>query len=338
MKMKTGVLLVNLGTPDSYSRKDVKVYLTEFLNDPRVIDIPYILRKILVNGIIVPFRSGKSAKVYKTIWTDRGSPLMFHSKDLTAMLSESMGDDYEVVLAMRYRNPSIQTGLDLLRKKQVRRIIVMPLFPQYASATTGSVHDKVMEIVRKWQIIPEMTFINSYCDHHLFIDAWMARASEYDVRDYDHVIFSFHGLPERQIRKGDDTGTCLVGGTCCDVSHGGNQSCYRAQGFRTARAIAARLGLAPDAFTVCFQSRLGRDPWVKPYTEDVIKKLASEGKKRVLAFSPAFVSDCLETIEEIAGEYDEKFRHFGGEKLQLVESLNSHPAWIHALKEMIQAV
>lgn len=332
---KQGILLVNLGTPKSPKPSHVYRYLQEFLLDGRVIDFPAIPRNLLVRGIIVPFRHRKSAAMYRKVWTDRGSPLLYHGEDVADKLQKRLGDDYKVVLAMRYQEPSIKRGLEALRDAKVERITVMPLFPQYASATTGSVHDKVMEILRTWQAIPDVQFINSYFDHPSFIKAFAKRGAQYNWQDYDHVIFSFHGLPERQIHKGDDHNVCRLG-DCCQQITPGNQFCYRAQCFGTANAIAAELGIPQDRYTVAFQSRLGRAEWIKPYSEPLVEELAQKGAKKLLMFSPAFVADCLETIFEIGEEYLEVFQENGGEHLQLVESLNSSDTWIDAMLDILR--
>ncbi|MCS6820549.1 MAG: ferrochelatase [Microscillaceae bacterium] len=344
---RIGVLLVNLGTPDSYRTSDVRKYLREFLMDKRVIDIPFIPRWLLVNLIIAPFRAPKSAKVYKKVWTKHGSPLKYYGYRIKEMLQGSLGNNFIVELAMRYQSPSIKEALQTLRKKQIHKIIVIPLFPQYASATTGSVHQKVMDIVRKWQIIPEISFVQSFFDHPQFIEAFANVAQKYlqERPPYDHFIFSYHGLPERQIRKGDDTKTCLVEAqknpekrneaNCCATIHNGNRTCYRAQCFATTRLLAKRLGIAETDYTVAFQSRLGNDPWIRPYTDEIIKQLVKQGKKRILAFSPSFVADCLETTIEIGEEYKEVFEKHGGEHWQLVESLNDNALWIETLKSLV---
>jgi protoporphyrin/coproporphyrin ferrochelatase len=332
---KIGVLLVNLGTPDTPSTPDVRKYLREFLLDPRVIDINPVGRYALVNGIIAPFRAPKSAKVYQQLWTDRGSPLMYHGRDLQAKLQAALGDDYHVAFGMRYQSPSIKSALDELREKSVSRIIVVPLFPQYASATTGSVQDKVMEIVKEWWIIPSINFISTYCDDPGFINAFAELGKKYMAEDdYDHVVFSYHGVPERQILKGSDHGYCKLG-ACCNSYNKRNRYCYRAACFQTSRLLAAELGLNEDQYTVAFQSRLGKDPWLQPYTDEVLKTMPAKGIKKVLAFSPAFVADCLETTIEVGEEFREEFEHAGGEKWVLVESLNSSDTWVEALKNMV---
>ncbi len=332
---KTGVLLVNLGTPDSPGTKDVRKYLREFLMDKRVIDIPFISRWMLVNLIIAPFRAPKSAKIYQQLWEERGSPLMFYGEDVKNLLQETLGDQHVVALAMRYQSPSIESALNALMSQQVSEIIIIPLFPQYASATTGSVIDKVMEITREWQVIPSLKFINNFLTNDLFIEAFATLGKKYlDQSEYDHVIFSYHGIPERQIKKGSVDNYCRLG-ACCNTYHKKNQFCYRAQCFHTSRLLAQKLGLVESQYTVAFQSRLGKDPWIQPYTDDIIQKLPKEGKKRVLAFSPAFIADCLETTIEVGDEFKEVFLEEGGEHWQLVESLNDHPIWVECLKSLV---
>ena len=333
---KQGILLVNLGTPDSTSVPDVRKYLREFLSDKRVIDIPAVPRWMLVNLIIAPFRAPKSAAEYRKLFTERGSPLKYYTDDITKLLQKSLGEDYVVEFAMRYQSPSIESGLETLRKKKVRKIHVLPLFPQYASATTGSVIDKVMEITKEWQVIPEIVFTSQFLEEELFIDTFVKKGSEWiDQHDYDHYVFSYHGLPERQIKKASVNNYCKLG-NCCQSFNDNNRFCYRAQCFHTTRLIAEKLKISPENYTVCFQSRLGNDPWVKPYTEEVLKQLAQEGKKKVLAFSPAFVSDCLETTIEVGETYHEQFIELGGERWDLVESLNDDPMWVECLAGIVR--
>jgi ferrochelatase len=332
---QTGVLLVNLGTPDTPQTPDVRKYLREFLMDRRVIDIPAVSRFFLINGVIAPFRAPKSAKVYKELWTDRGSPLLFHSEDVTKLLQEELGKQYTVRLGMRYQSPSLESAIADLQQKVVDKIIVIPLFPQYASASTGSVAEKVMDIVKKWEVIPSISFVNRFCDDPLFIETIATLGRQYMEREeFDFFIFSYHGLPERQILKASVDNYCRLG-DCCSVYTRKNRYCYRAQCFHTSRLVAAELGIPPEKYVVSFQSRLGKNPWIKPYTDELIKELPAQGIKRVLAFSPAFVADCLETIIEVGEEFREIFEEAGGERWQLVESLNSHPLWVKALKEMV---
>ena len=331
---KKGVLLVNLGTPDSTKVSDVRKYLREFLSDKRVIDIPAVPRWLLVNGIIAPFRAPKSAAEYRKLFDERGSPLKYYTEDITHLLQEQLGDEYVVKYAMRYQSPSLSSVLDEM-KEEVASIQVVPLFPQYASATTGSVIDKVMELTKNWQVIPDIQFVSQFFEKKLFIETIVDQGRKLMEKSaYDHFVFSYHGLPERQIRKASYGNYCQLG-SCCDKLTEKNRFCYRAQCFATTRLVAKQLGIDEENYTVCFQSRLGKDPWVKPYTEDVLKELAHQGKTRVLAFSPAFVSDCLETTIEVGQEYREEFIEAGGEQWDLVPSLNAEAKWVECLKEMV---
>ena len=332
-KLKTGILLVNLGTPDSPSTGDVRKYLREFLSDPRVIDINPIGRFLLVNLIIAPFRSPKSAKLYKCIWTEKGSPIMEYTKQQKAGVAQLLGPDYHVEYAMRYQSPSLEEVLERFKKPVYKKIKVIPLFPQYASATTGSVHEKIMAIISKWQVVPEIEFISSFCNDAGMVNCFAENGRALNPDTYDHIVFSFHGLPQRQIRKSDCFNHCLKP-NCCDMLTEKNAFCYSAQCFETARKIASVLQLPKERYTVSFQSRLGRDPWVMPYSDQIIKDRAKRGDKRLLFFAPAFVSDCLETIHEIGVEYEELFKEHGGEHLHLVPSLNDSPEWIKVLADM----
>jgi ferrochelatase len=336
MKNKTGVLLINLGTPDSPSVGDVRSYLSQFLNDPRVIDIPWLLRKILVNLIIVPFRAPKSAKIYKQLWTKEGSPLLLYSQKVTALLQAELANDFDVHLAMRYKNPSIPNILETMRKKNYERIIVLPMFPQYASASTGSAFDEVFRVMRTWWVIPEVKFISQYYDHPLFIDAFVERGKKYNLNDYDHILFSYHGLPERHVDKVYNEGLC-ADHDCENEITEDNTYCYKATCYATTRFLVERLQIPNGKYTVCFQSRLDKK-WLKPFSDQVVEECAKKGMKKILVFSPAFTADCLETIIEIGHEYQEIFETHGGEKVQLVESLNDHPLWIKCLKELVVKV
>jgi protoporphyrin/coproporphyrin ferrochelatase len=328
---KTGILLVNLGTPDSPATPDVRKYLVEFLTDPRVIDIPYLQRQLLVRGIIGPFRAPKSGKSYKAIWTDKGSPLMYISQELKVLVANALGEDYQVELAMRYQSPSIASQLAKFKGKFLKKIRIIPLFPHYASASTGSVHEEVMRILSTWQAIPQVEFVNSYPTDPGMIAAFVEQGRMHDLKAFDHVLFSFHGLPERQLIKADEHNHCLKAEHCCGTWGEKNQYCYSAQCHATAAALVKELGLQPDQYTICYQSRLGKTPWKKPYTSEVIHERAQQGKKRMLVFCPAFVSDCLETIFEIREEYNEEFKAAGGQELVLVDGLNTSPMWVDAL-------
>jgi ferrochelatase len=299
-----------------------------------VFDISGVGRFFLRNFIILPFRSPRVSKLYSEIWMKEGSPLFHYGKLVCQKLQERMGSGYVVALGMNYGNPSIEKALYELKACQLNKLIVLPLFPQYASSTTGSINEAVMKIITKWKVIPSLQFINSFYDHPAFINAWLEKAKVYDFNKYDHILFSYHGVPERHIQKADNDGKCLGSG-CCDQISERNNYCYKANCHATSRLLVQKLHLPQEKYATCFQSLLGSTPWIGPYTQEVIKKLALEGKKNILVFSPAFVADCLETIHEIAIEYNEVFGKNGGEKLTLVESLNDHPAWISALEDII---
>jgi ferrochelatase len=248
------------------------------------------------------------------------------------LLQQRLGDEYQVELAMRYQSPSIDSALKKLKDAQVSNIRVIPMFPHYASASTGSVLEKVMKLVRKWQTIPNISFVNSFHDNELMINAFADNGNKHKPETFDHILFSFHGLPQRQLVKSDHSQKhCLKIKDCCSTLTENNKFCYSAQCHDTARLIANKIGLTEDKYSVCFQSRLGKDPWVQPYTSEVIEHLAEKGVKKLLVFCPAFVADCLETVHEVTVEYGEEFRALGGEHVQLVESLNDHPLWIDAL-------
>ncbi|MEH0152927.1 ferrochelatase [Limibacter armeniacum] len=325
---KVGILLVNLGTPNTPERSSVRKYLTEFLMDNRVIDIPYWKRSLLVKGVIAPFRSKHVAKEYKKLWGEDGGPLLVHGRSLEKKLNEmyrSAGIQVTVQLAMRYQNPSIQAGLEALREEQVEKIVVFPLFPQYASATTGSVAQKVMEVVSTWQVIPSMEFINSYHTHPLYIDAFVEKVKK-DIEKYkpEHVLFSYHGVPERHITKLNK-----------EVRRKNNPYDYKVACKETSDLIADKLGLSRPSYTTSFQSRLGKDPWIKPYTDATIESLAQAGTKNLLVVSPSFVADCLETTLEIGEEYRELFESLGGQKFHFTESLNDDEQWVEAIFNII---
>jgi ferrochelatase len=333
---KKGILLVNLGTPDSPSTSDVRKYLDEFLMDPRVIDVNAALRTFLVKAVIVPFRAPKSAKLYSVIWDkEKGSPLKHYSMLQRDALRKKLGPEYVVELAMRYQNPSIEEALKRLQEQKVSEIKVIPMFPQYASASTGSVYEKIMSIVKGWWTVPTLSFVNSFYDNPKMVTAFASNALKHNPDDYEHILFSFHGLPERQLIKSDTSGhECLQYKTCCLQINENNKFCYSAQCHHTAKLIAQELKIPEDKYTVCFQSRLGKTPWVKPYTIDIVNELAAKGIKKVLVFCPAFVADCLETIYEVSEEYATEFKKLGGSHMQLVESLNDHPLFIEALAKM----
>lgn len=333
MENKTAVLLINLGTPDSPSVSDVRSYLSQFLNDPRVIDIPWLARKMLVNLIIVPFRAPKSAKIYQKLWTENGSPLLYYSNRVKDLLQQELQGSHDVFLAMRYKNPSIPNVMEEIRKKNYQKIIALPMFPQYASASTGSALEEVMRVIKTWWVIPEVKIISQYYDHPAYLEGFVERSKKHDLNEYDHVLFSYHGLPERHVDKVYKEGLC-ADHDCENEITDENKYCYKATCYATTRLLAEKLNLPKERYTVCFQSRLDKK-WLTPFSDEVVKQCAEKGMKKILVFSPAFTADCLETIIEIGDEYQEIFEHHGGEKVQLVESLNDHPLWIKCLKELV---
>ncbi len=333
---KTGVLLINLGTPNSPDPKDVKRYLIEFLTDPDVIDSPWLWRQFLVRCLIVPQRYKQSAALYSSIWSSKGSPLYVHGKNVQLKLQERLGASFQVELAMRYQNPSIQSGLSRLLELKLDEIIVLPLFPQYAQATTGSIFKKIKSHLKlDAAAIPKIIFIQDFFQNPAFIDALCAIARRYPLDYYDHFVFSYHGLPENQIKKADRYSGCLQNAACCLTLHPQNYHCYAAQCYATTRALADKLSMPTGSYSICFQSRLGKAPWLQPYASNTLSQLGKQGKKRILVFCPSFVCDCLETLYEIGIEYSQEFKLHGGERLDLVEGLNDSPLWIKALEELI---
>ncbi|MBK7538455.1 MAG: ferrochelatase [Myxococcales bacterium] len=331
--MATGLLLINLGTPEEPTPPAVRRYLREFLSDPRVIDINPVGRALLLNLIILPFRPKKSAHAYQAIWDkERGSPLFYHSRDLADAVAKAMGDDWKVELVMRYGSPSIPEGLDALRRAGVDHIVVLPLFPQYASSSTGTALARVFEVAGQQWNTPWLSVVPPFYEDPGFLRAFAAVARAHKVDSADHVLMSFHGLPERHIRKSDPSGAhCLAQSSCCDRIVDANRNCYRAQCYATARGLAALLDLPADRYTVCFQSRLGRTPWIRPYTDEVIDQLAKAKTKHLAVLCPAFVADCLETIEEIGMRARQQFQAAGGQELTMIPSLNSSPEWVSAV-------
>jgi len=334
-----GVLLINLGTPDAPTTPAVRRYLREFLSDPMVIDTHPISRALLVNFIISPFRAPKSAEAYLKVWMPEGSPLLVHTRNLARKVSENLGKDYEVAVGMRYGHPSIASGLKRLMDRGVKEIRILPLFPQYATSSTGSALAEVYRVVRSLWNSPALRVLPPFYAHPAFIDAFAAAAEPVLKRVRpDHVLFSFHGLPERHILKSDPVGNhCLKFDECCDQDVMQNQYCYRAHCFKTAHALRKKIGIPDDACGVSFQSRLGRTPWLKPYTDLVIPELVRSGKKRIAVLCPAFVADCLETLEEIGIRAKESAMAAGAEAFELVPSLNDSPLWVDTVCGMIRS-
>lgn len=337
--MKTGVLVINLGTPEAPSASKVRPYLREFLGDPRVIDINALGRFLLLNLIILPFRPRKSAEAYEKIWTADGSPLLFHTRVFTERLQAALpADRYRVDYAMRYGQPSIPSRVEAMLSQSVDNLVILPMYPQYASASTGSSLECVFKVLAGRWNVPPVKVVAPFFGDPGFLEA-VASAGRPQLASLspDHVLFSYHGLPERQIRKSETLeGHCLkADDACCAALSFKNQYCYRAQCFETSRQLAARLQLAPGRYSTAFQSRLGRTPWIKPYTDLVVQELARQGKKRLLVFEPSFTADCLETLEEIGLRASASFLEAGGEKLVLVPALNADPAWVAAARDLV---
>lgn len=329
-------MLVNLGTPSGPTRGEVRRYLREFLSDPRVISLPAPLRWLLLYLVILPFRSGKSAEAYHKVWTPEGSPLLIHSRALSNAVQAELGSECVVELAMRYQEPSLAAALSRLRAAAVDRVVVFPLYPQYAASSWGSTAEAVMRLAgREWNV-PPLSFVAPFYDDPGFIAACaeVARPHLAEVKP-DKVVMSFHGLPRSHVIGSDATRGqhCLAKPDCCARIEATNRWCYRAQCFATARLLAAALDLPAGTWEVAFQSRLSQR-WIEPYTDVRLDALPGEGAKRVVVLEPSFVADCLETLEEIGIRARDAFRAKGGEELRLVPSLNGSAAWVTAVAEL----
>jgi len=330
--MKQAVLLMNLGSPDSPSVRDVRRYLNEFLMDPRVMDVPWLLRRWIV-GMILIRRPRQSAHAYQTIWTLAGSPLIVTSRNVQRLLQERLG--VLVELAMRYQNPSVESAVARSVDQGVEWVHLIPLFPHYAMSSYETAVVKVQEVVRRRAPQLRLTVEPPYPDAPDYIAALVASAQPYLAQGYDHLLFSFHGVPERQIRKSDPTGRhCLQVPDCCQVPSPAHATCYRHQCFRTVTAFVQAAGVPAGRWSVAFQSRLGRDPWLRPYTDEEMIRLGRSGVKKLLVICPAFVSDCLETLEEIGMRGREIFLESGGREFVQIPCLNEHPQWIAVLERM----
>ena len=332
--MKKALLLVNLGTPDKPTYLSVFKYLRQFLMDGRVININPFLRFILVNFIICPTRSFSSTKVYKEVWDkNTGSPLLHNTTKLAEKLVNKV-QDYDVYFAMRYQNPSIESVINNILETNPDEITVLPLFPHYAAATTGSVYQEISRVISKKWVVPNIRFINQFYDNEKFIDAWVDKASKFDLTSYDKVIFSYHGIPNSHVDNVYPDSLCSDHNCESEVTNE-NKFCYKATTYETTKILASRLNLSPDKYQVTFQSRL-TNKWLTPFTDEVLESLPTNGNKNVLVFSPAFTADCLETIIEIGDEYKELFLEAGGEKLDYVESLNYSDLWADAIIDIIK--
>jgi len=333
--MSKAVLLVNLGSPDSPSVGDVRRYLNEFLMDGRVIDVAWPLRRLIV-GMILLNRPKESAHAYQSVWTAEGSPLIVTSRNVKALLQARV--NVPVELAMRYQNPGVPDAVKRMGSQGITDVLLIPLFPHYAMSSYETAVVWVRECVKRFAPRIRLTVQPPYFDRDDYIAALAASAGPALKQPFDHLLFSFHGVPERQIRKSDPTGHhCLRVADCCRVKSEAHPFCYRHQCFETARLLAARLGLPAGKWSVSFQSRLGRDPWLRPYTDFELVRLPAEGAKKLVIICPAFVSDCLETIEEIGMRGKDTFLEAGGESYTRIPCLNEHPAWIDVLQGMVHS-
>ncbi|MFK2819166.1 ferrochelatase [Flavobacteriaceae sp. LMIT009] len=333
--MKKGVLLVNLGSPDSPDPKDVKKYLDEFLMDPRVIDVPFWARALIVRGIILNTRPKASAKAYKKIWWEEGSPLIVISEKLKNKVQEQL--DIPVALAMRYGSMSIESGIQQLVDNGIEEVFLVPLYPQFAMATTETITVLANELrVSKFPNI-KITSLPAFYNKEDYINVLSNSIAEYlKEKDYDHLLFSYHGVPERHIKKRDVTRShCKINGECCNTPSRAHEFCYRHQCYEVTKQVAKKMNLKEGTYSTSFQSRLGFDPWLQPYTDRTIERLGNEGIKNMAIVTPAFVSDCLETLEEIAMEGKEIFHEVGGEEFTTVPCLNDRDDWASVLVKWI---
>lgn len=333
--MIKAVLLVNLGSPDSPSVADVRRYLREFLMDERVLDVPWPLRLCIVHFAILPFRPKQSAEAYHKIWTPAGSPLVVTSRNVQAKLQQRV--TVPVELAMRYQHPSISDAVRRLAREGVDEVLLIPLFPHYAMSSFETAVERVKEVAAALAPRMRVRVQPPYFEQADYIAALVGSAQEYLQRGYDHLLFSFHGLPERHIRKSDPTGRhCLVVENCCAAASPAPATCYRAQCFKTVAAFVKQAGVPEGKYSIAFQSRLGREPWLKPCTDYELSRLAQSGVRKLLVICPAFVSDCLETLEEIGMRGRETFLGAGGTEFALIPCVNDHPLWLEALEKMAE--
>lgn len=323
--MKTGVLLMNTGSPDAPAEQAVRRYLREFLMDPNVIDFPWPLRALLVYGIILPRRPAKSAEAYQAVWTENGSPLIYHCTELARALQQQAGLPVEA--GMAYGNPSIQAAIQKLVAVGVEKIRVLPLFPQYAMATVGTCVAKAQSV----SPVP-LEVIAPFYNHPAFIQPLADSLAGLE----EYLLFSYHGLPERHLRKTDPTGShCLATAHCCETASPAHSTCYRHQCFETTKAIVKAAGIPADRYSIAFQSRLGRDKWMEPYTDEMLKQLPVQGIKNLAVICPAFFCDCLETLEEIGLRGRETFLGSGGETFRLIPCLNAGESAVQCLAQFV---
>lgn len=341
--LKKGILLINLGSTDAPESGPIRRFLCEFLFDPRVIDISALGRWLLLNLIILPFRPRRIREAYRMIWTDRGSPIIFHTKDLAdsvqKLLDTQSPGKFVVRYAMRYGRPGLDAALKEFSRAGIDDVAILPLYPQYAAASTATTLARVYELAGKSWDTPNFRSLPAFFDDpgYLRVSADIVSRSIADVSPRPHILFSFHGLPERQILKSDPVGGCLKDG-CCENPGERLGRCYRAQSYATARGIAKIMGLADDAWSVSFQSRLGRTPWIKPYTDLHVHELIAKGITSIAVACPSFTADCLETLEEVAIRLKNDFLSNGGLKFVFVPSLNSDSAWASWVAEKAAAL
>ncbi|MBI2785903.1 MAG: ferrochelatase [Legionella longbeachae] len=326
--MKHGLLLINLGTPSSPKISAVRSYLREFLIDKRVINLPTLLRYLLVYTVILPFRSKRSALAYQSIWTEKGSPLLCYSQKLVHELQKEVGPENKIALGMRYGQPSIESALQKL--KQCESITVLPLYPQYSSAASGSAIEETMRIIRSWELIPSIKIISDFFQHPAYIKA-QAQIIRASLSNEHYILFSYHGIPERQLTNSGCKSICP--GPCPTLKTE-MRGCYRAQCYQSSRLLAKELGLANHSYSTAFQSRLGKTPWIKPYTDSVLIELIAKGIKKLIIVCPSFVSDCLETLEEMGIRAKQQWIALGGEELIVIPCMNTNPLWIKAIVEI----
>ena len=335
--MRKGILLVNLGSPDSTKTKDVRRYLDEFLMDERVIDIAYWKRYLLIKGIILNVRPKKSAKAYKKIWWDEGSPLIVISERFAKKVADKL--HIPVALGMRYGSMSIKKGIQELHDQGVEDILLIPLYPHYAMSSYETVVEKAKEVNRTDFPNIKINTLPVFYNNAAYISAMSSNIKNHlDGFDYDHILFSYHGIPERHIYKSDTTNShCKLDGSCCNTPSNAHKTCYRHQCFETTRLIVAALGLKEGTYSNSFQSRLLKDPWLKPYTDFELEKFPKEGKKKLAVVTPAFVADCLETLEEIAMEGKEEFLEAGGETYKHIPCMNDNDDWVDVMVNWVEA-
>ena len=327
------VLLTNLGSPDSTEVADVRKYLNQFLMDPYVIQLPWILRRLIVSLFVLPSRPKASAHAYKSIWWEEGSPLVVLSQRLLEAVRKNT--DVPVAMAMRYGNPSIEAKLlELAKQDGIQEILLVPLYPHFADSTIKTTIEEAKSVIKHHKLDVKLLVLKPFYEEPAYIDALVASTAPWlnAVSGFDHILFSYHGLPELHLTKADPTGNhCLKRDDCCQVASPAHATCYRHQVLRTTEHFVEKAGLKPDQYSVAFQSRLGRAKWLEPSTVDTLENLAQKGVKNLLVMCPAFVTDCLETLEEIALQGSELFKQAGGESLTLIPCMNDHEQWVSVI-------